>query len=391
MGCLKLRPFCLIRFMLVMAAIFQPLHAPAAPSVGTRFLQQDHRGDVTVLSGSAGRVLETHRYRAWGNSVDLTDLVGVRPGFTGRERDFATGLDYLNARYFDSSLGRFLSPDPIGQFRSAYLYASDSPLEYVDPTGKGGELLFSFESPFRFLDNSEAPRLIVGQSDPRFFDRMRALRRAYYFRASVLLKEEGEYRVYTPTTRFNTRREDYVFAIRLREGHVPRAFTTSTYKDWMEMNGDDQSVVALHVDHGVVPWRVDIFQKEIRPYSSSFSACLDIGCRISRSNASPDTLRNVSDIYTGAGITYISSDQRVHTASLTPHKKLLAQLRARAPWNKNRTLLVDNYVATSISKGAELDQSWQYIVPFGKKRRVQIHTAPGLDTGKLLTNIEYSE
>jgi RHS repeat-associated protein len=31
--------------------------------------------------------------------------------FTGKERDTESGLDYFPARYFDSNMGRFLSPD----------------------------------------------------------------------------------------------------------------------------------------------------------------------------------------------------------------------------------------------------------------------------------------
>ncbi len=31
--------------------------------------------------------------------------------FTGKERDTESGLDYFGARYFGSTMGRFLSPD----------------------------------------------------------------------------------------------------------------------------------------------------------------------------------------------------------------------------------------------------------------------------------------
>jgi RHS repeat-associated protein len=33
--------------------------------------------------------------------------------FTGKERDAESGLDYFGARYYGSSMGRFMSPDPI--------------------------------------------------------------------------------------------------------------------------------------------------------------------------------------------------------------------------------------------------------------------------------------
>jgi RHS repeat-associated protein len=40
------------------------------------------------------------------------DALGYR--FTGKERDSESGLDNFEARYLGSSLGRFMSPDPMG-------------------------------------------------------------------------------------------------------------------------------------------------------------------------------------------------------------------------------------------------------------------------------------
>jgi len=65
--------------------------------------------------------------------------------FTGKERDSESGLDNFEARYFGSSLGRFMSPDPSialllriinPQRWNQYSYAIDNPLSYVDPTGR---------------------------------------------------------------------------------------------------------------------------------------------------------------------------------------------------------------------------------------------------------------
>ena len=33
--------------------------------------------------------------------------------YTGKERDTESGLDYFGARYYGSSMGRFMSPDPL--------------------------------------------------------------------------------------------------------------------------------------------------------------------------------------------------------------------------------------------------------------------------------------
>jgi RHS repeat-associated protein len=64
--------------------------------------------------------------------------------FTGKERDTESGNDYFGARYYASSMGRFLSPDPklISRKRmldpqgwNMYAYARNNPLILIDPDG----------------------------------------------------------------------------------------------------------------------------------------------------------------------------------------------------------------------------------------------------------------
>jgi RHS repeat-associated protein len=63
--------------------------------------------------------------------------------FTGKERDAESGNDYFGARYYGSSMGRFLSPDPMlnsghpsnPQSWNRYAYVFNNPLRNTDPTG----------------------------------------------------------------------------------------------------------------------------------------------------------------------------------------------------------------------------------------------------------------
>jgi RHS repeat-associated protein len=72
------------------------------------------------------------------------------PGFTGKERDAESGNDYFGARYYGSSMGRFLSPDwaakvePVPyakldnpQSLNLYVYVLNNPLSKTDPDGHG--------------------------------------------------------------------------------------------------------------------------------------------------------------------------------------------------------------------------------------------------------------
>ncbi|NMB99270.1 MAG: RHS repeat-associated core domain-containing protein [Thermoanaerobaculaceae bacterium] len=64
--------------------------------------------------------------------------------YTGQERDEFTNYDYMHARFYSSSIGRFLRPDPL--MRSAkleepqswnrYSYVENNPIAFVDPTGE---------------------------------------------------------------------------------------------------------------------------------------------------------------------------------------------------------------------------------------------------------------
>jgi RHS repeat-associated protein len=64
--------------------------------------------------------------------------------YTGKERDTESGNDYFGARYYASSMGRWMSPDP-GRFiftnilnpqsLNLYNYALDNPLAFIDIDG----------------------------------------------------------------------------------------------------------------------------------------------------------------------------------------------------------------------------------------------------------------
>jgi RHS repeat-associated protein len=60
--------------------------------------------------------------------------------FTGQKQD-GTGLLYYNARYYDPTLGTFISPDTLVPDAGVlfdynrYLYVRGNPLKYTDPTG----------------------------------------------------------------------------------------------------------------------------------------------------------------------------------------------------------------------------------------------------------------
>jgi RHS repeat-associated protein len=84
-------------------------------STGVNWALIDNQGTVRDVIDSQGQVLNHIVYDSYGQVTSETNPnVDFRYGYTGRERDEETGLDYYRARYYDPSNGRFISEDPIG-------------------------------------------------------------------------------------------------------------------------------------------------------------------------------------------------------------------------------------------------------------------------------------
>jgi RHS repeat-associated protein len=102
-----------------------------------RYYYNDHLGSRRGVTDGSGTVLAKIDYSTWGlptvtssNGYDGTKDIS----YTGKEED-ATGLYYFNARYYDPSIGRFITEDPIRSGLNWYAYCGNNPLSYTDPTG----------------------------------------------------------------------------------------------------------------------------------------------------------------------------------------------------------------------------------------------------------------
>ena len=102
----------------------------------------DHLGSTDVITGANGVIQKNSVYYPFGGEIALTaPSFANNYKFTGKERDSESGLDNFEARYLGSSLGRFMSPDPMGgkaedpQSLNRYAYVRNSPLTFTDPSG----------------------------------------------------------------------------------------------------------------------------------------------------------------------------------------------------------------------------------------------------------------
>lgn len=107
------------------------------------FYHTDHISSSNVLTDASGNQAALYEYDPYGSTITHTGTADVKHRFTGHESDDTTGLIYMNARYMDPELGRFITADPTvqhpndAQDLNRYAYARNNPIRFTDPTGLG--------------------------------------------------------------------------------------------------------------------------------------------------------------------------------------------------------------------------------------------------------------
>lgn len=110
------------------------------------YIHTDALGSVVAESDANGNVIKRYDYEPYGAVAggQITD----GPGYTGHVSDSATGLSYMQQRYYDSDTGRMLSIDPVtaygGDIRhfNLYVYAYNNPYKFTDPDGRCPQCLW---------------------------------------------------------------------------------------------------------------------------------------------------------------------------------------------------------------------------------------------------------
>jgi RHS repeat-associated protein len=99
----------------------------------------DGNGNGIDLVGDDGNSLAHYQYSPFGDTLVASGLLaGTNPyQFSSKERDPLTGQYYYGYRFYDPTLGRWLSRDPIEEQGSSSLYTfvSNRPTSVLDPLG----------------------------------------------------------------------------------------------------------------------------------------------------------------------------------------------------------------------------------------------------------------
>ncbi|MDE6285208.1 MAG: hypothetical protein K2M17_05625 [Bacilli bacterium] len=125
------------------------------------FYKKNIQGDIIAIMDSSGNEIVRYVYDAWGNhetyvlvSGEYNKLYEVQNSayaeiaqlnpyrYRGYYYDIETGLYYLNTRYYDSEVGRFINADDISNVEpdginglNLYAYCLDNPVMLIDDNG----------------------------------------------------------------------------------------------------------------------------------------------------------------------------------------------------------------------------------------------------------------
>ena len=107
----------------------------------SNYYMYDGRGSVAQLINEQAELKASYIYDAYGNITYGSNAYESFYGYNAEETSPVTGLEYLRARYYDSEVGRFNTPDTyLGditnpQSLNRYAYVENNPVNLIDPSG----------------------------------------------------------------------------------------------------------------------------------------------------------------------------------------------------------------------------------------------------------------
>ena len=114
------------------------------------FYLRNLQGDVTGLADAAGAAVVNYTYDSWGKLITTTGSLATTLGvknpyrYRGYRYDTETGLYYLQSRYYNPEIGRFINADDAEVLdaktehlsgNNLFMYCVNNPVKYYDVDG----------------------------------------------------------------------------------------------------------------------------------------------------------------------------------------------------------------------------------------------------------------
>ncbi|WLQ13303.1 RHS repeat-associated core domain-containing protein [Hahella aquimaris] len=133
------------KFISLSALLLMLLSSLSSAAIRVKYLHHDNLGSPVAATDEGGNVIWRETYAPYGEKVVKSGAAAdERVGYTGKLHDNDTGLTYLNARYYDPVVGRFMAVDPVDVMQGGvshfnrYTYTYNNPYKYIDPSGLFG-------------------------------------------------------------------------------------------------------------------------------------------------------------------------------------------------------------------------------------------------------------
>ncbi len=114
------------------------IHSPAGGTPARYWYVLDGHATVVALTDSAGNVVDSYSYDAWGKPLSVNEQVTQPYRYASYWYDTELGWYWLSSRHYSPSLQRFLQPDPSSiDGTLSYVYVGDDPIDAYDSFGWG--------------------------------------------------------------------------------------------------------------------------------------------------------------------------------------------------------------------------------------------------------------
>ena len=115
------------------------------PTSSYYYYASDQINSTRLVTDATGAIVHSAQYDPYGGLYKTwIDTYHPKPGFSGKEREFGSEMDYFGARYYGHRQYRFLSVDPVinknealtnPQLWNLYSYCHNNPITFLDPDG----------------------------------------------------------------------------------------------------------------------------------------------------------------------------------------------------------------------------------------------------------------